>query len=203
MTTPTATTTSREWDKALTALLDDAAFQRIVEHLDTTAPATAHPLVTKTTAQLVDEALRATPRPGPTADEPAVRSPLRGIWRALPDKMLGLRRPRGPVDHRTVTVAEFLELTAAVLQHSGWARTGHQRIRTPLGRRCIAGAQAAVYALGYGCEMTLDASCHLLDTVLRERGAYPTYYRWNEQATAEQVLELINAARQRALTEGK
>lgn len=195
----------RDWDSALTELLDSEAFQAIVDQLDAVAeptpgPATAHPLVTKTTAELVAEAL-STPAPAP-AEDPAVRSPLRGIWRVIPNRYLGLRRPLGPVDHRPVTVAEFLELTEAVLRHAGWARTG-SRTRTRLGRRCIRGAQGAVYLLGYGDARTAEASGLFLDEVLRGRGAHAGYQHWNEQATEEQALALVVEARQRAEAVGR
>lgn len=196
----------RDWDRDLAELLDSEAFQAIVDQLDAVAeptpgPATAHPLVTKTTAELVAEALTAA-TPTPIEAAPAVRSPLRGIWRILPTRMLTVRRPRGPVDYRPVTVAEFLELTEAVLRHSGWSHTG-SRTRSRLGRRCIRGAQGAVYLLGYGDARTAEASSLFLDEVLLGRGAHAGYQHWNEQATEEQALALVAEARHRAEAAGR
>ena len=191
-----------DWDQALAALLEGKAFQSIVEQLDAepVGPVTAHPLVTKTTAELVAEALAA-PVAVAAPAAPIVRSPLRGIWRVLPTRVLSVRRPRGPVDHNPVSVAEFLELTESVLRHAGWARTG-SRTRTRLGRRCIRGAQGAVYLLGYGDARTAETSGLFLAEVLAGRGVRTPYPLWNEQASAEDAIGLVAEARQLASARG-
>ncbi|MFR9757863.1 hypothetical protein [Streptomyces sp. TR06-5] len=163
--------------------------------------ATAHPLVTKTTADLVTEALEERPAVGVDNREedehPAasgtVASPLTGVWRLLPDALLRIRRPRGVVDYRPLTVAEHLELTAAILERD-WGQTA--RRGRWFGRRCILGAQVALYAMGYGDAQTADAAGTYLNLALRERGQPGPYEDWNEVPgrTRDQVLALVRAA---------
>lgn len=193
-------------DAELARLLDDAAFQAIVAALHDDPPEppmgapqpvvrTAHPLVAKTTAELLTEAgIASGPSTAARPDGAAV-SPLRGIWRILPDRLLALRRPLGLINYRHVTIAEHLELTARVLQHSGWARTPG-RLRTRSGRRCILGAQAALYTMEYGDHQTAVAAGSYLDAVLRARRQAPPFWRWNDTAATDlgQVLQLVEEA---------
>ncbi|RAJ41898.1 hypothetical protein K388_07506, partial [Streptomyces sp. KhCrAH-43] len=126
------------------APVDVAGLVREIEqYLAARTRTTAHPLVTKTTQQLVAEAL---------ADAPvAAAVPLPGrVLRMLPDWVLSIpavRHRHGGA--RAVTVTEHLELTALVIERYGWAQNAH---RTTGGRRCILGAQAVLYRLGWGDE---------------------------------------------------
>ena len=110
----------------------------IEAYLADQAPRTAHPLVTKTTDQLVTEAL-AVPAAASEQAAPNLTAPRR-LWRIIPDWALALT----PARHlhgagRTITVTQHLELTALVLQQYGHHRGG---LRSRSGRRCILGAQA-------------------------------------------------------------
>ncbi|MEU2075437.1 hypothetical protein [Streptomyces sp. NPDC013489] len=162
----------------------------IEAYLAAQAPKTAHPLVTKTTAQLVAEALQ-TPQPETTA--PALQAPARW-WRIIPDWALALtpaRRLHGAGRH--ITVTQHLELTALVLQQYGHHRGG---LRSHSGRRCILGAQAVLYRLGYGDEATAEAAGRAMQNVLRRRGIEADYHAWNDQPgrTLNDALHLIREA---------
>ncbi|MFE6815254.1 hypothetical protein [Streptomyces sp. NPDC057677] len=173
--------------------VDAASLIRDIEqYLAEQAPRTAHPLVTKTTAELVAEAL-ATPAAQPEAEAPALTAPARW-WRLIPDWALALtpaRRLHGA--GRQITVTQHLELTALVLQQYGHHRGG---LRSHSGRRCILGAQAVLYRLGYGDEETALAAGRAMQTILRRRGIDEPYHAWNDkpERTADDALHLIRAA---------
>ncbi|MEU2456451.1 hypothetical protein ABZ604_02445 [Streptomyces sp. NPDC012473] len=165
----------------------DGMLRDIEQYL--TARATAHPLVTKTTDQLIAEALGA---PAPVA-APARVLPGR-LLRALPDWVLSVpavRHRHGGV--RPVTVTEHLELTALVIERYGWTQNKH---RTRSGRVCILGAQAVLFRLGIGDETTVDRAGQRLQAVLRSRGCTLAYHRWNDMPdrTAGEVIALVRAA---------
>lgn len=179
-----------------------------VERYLTARPrATVHPLVTKSTDQLVSEALAAVDDdqehgvPAP-AVQAAAASPLRGIWRFVPDSLLRMRRPRGPVNYRPLTVAQHLELTAAILERD-WAHTG-TRVRW-LHRRCVLGAQVALYAMGYGDAMTANAAGDYITAVLRQRSQHLPFEDWNELPgrTHDQVLDVVRTAATLATEAGR
>lgn len=156
------------------------------------APRTAHPLVTKTTAELVAEALRG-PDAAPAETTPALTAPSR-LWRIIPDWALALtpaRRLHGA--GRTITVTQHLELTALVIQQYGWHRGG---LRSRGGARCIVGAQAVLYRLGYGDEETAIAAGKRLQDVLRRRGIDEPFHAWNDRSQRDlgDVLGLIREA---------
>jgi hypothetical protein len=153
-----------------------------------TTPTTAHPLVTKTTKALVDEALGALGKQ-PAAPAPKLHGPP-AILRVLPDRILGALNRTPP---RAVSVAEHLELTALVIERYGHARG---KLRTPSGRRCIAGAQTVLHHLGYGTKSTIAEAGQHLDCVLKERGQRGPYYEWNDASgrSREEVLDLIRTA---------
>ncbi|MFD7867799.1 hypothetical protein [Streptomyces sp. NPDC059783] len=166
----------------------DGLVREIEQYLAARTRTTAHPLVTKTTAQLVDEALVAAP-----AAAASTRIPGR-VMRLLPDWVLTVpvvRRRHGGA--RAVTVTEHLELTALVIERYGWAQGTH---RTTSGRRCILGAQAVLYRLGHGDEATVEAAGQHLQAVLAARGCTLTYHRWNDLPgrTEVEVLALVRAA---------
>ncbi|MET9376259.1 hypothetical protein ABZX98_19235 [Streptomyces sp. NPDC002992] len=148
---------------------------------------TAHPLITKTTAELVAEALGATPA------APILTPPSRAL-RILPDWALAfplLRQLHGA--GRNIEVAEHLELTALVIERYGWTRGS---LRTTSGRRCILGAQAVLFRLGYGDESTARAAGTRLQNRLAARGITQPFYAWNDASgrTQGEVLALVREA---------
>lgn len=178
----------------LTAPAIDAAslIADIEAYLADQAPRTAHPLVTKTTAELIAEAL-AGPDIAPVDTPPALTAPSR-LWRIIPDWALALtpaRRLHGA--GRPVTVTQHLELTALVLEQYGWHRGG---LRSRSGRRCILGAQAVLYRLGYGDEETAVAAGKRLQSALRRRGIDEPYHAWNDRSGRDlgEVQQLIREA---------
>lgn len=180
---------------ALSVFLEDIDFDgsllvtEIESYLATHSRVTAHPLVTKTTEELVREALGAQ-SPAPSS----VRLPG-GLWRILPDWALPLLRPMQGGTGRRITVDEHLMLTAAVLERWGWDKTpGHWR--TLSGRRCLLGAQAVLFRLGYGDEETVDAAGRRLNNILQGRGIRAPYWDWNDDScvSREQVFALIHEA---------
>ncbi|WP_329623394.1 hypothetical protein OG357_25685 [Streptomyces sp. NBC_01255] len=176
-----------------TGLADDAAalVAEIERYLAARTRTTAHPLVTKTTAELVAEAL-GTPTT-PAAAAPVLTAPSRAL-RILPDWVLNfplLRHRHGA--GRQIAVAEHLELTALVIERYGWAQ---RSLRSTSGRRCILGAQAVLYRLGYGDETTARAAGARLQDVLAGRGITQPFPGWNDAAgrTEGEVLHLIRTA---------
>ncbi|MFD8088655.1 DUF6197 family protein [Streptomyces malaysiensis] len=116
-----------------------------------------------------------------------------GVWRMLPDWALSARR--GP--RRQVTVTEHLQLTALVIQRYGWCGRG---LRSRTGRRCILGAQAVLYRLGYGDQDTAMAAGRVMDHILTARGIRAHYWEWNDHAGRDEgdVLYLLREAIQAA-----
>ncbi|MFD8639520.1 hypothetical protein ACFV14_04335 [Streptomyces zaomyceticus] len=177
-------------------LADEAALlvREIEQYLTARTRTTAHPLVTKTTAELIAEALSATPV---ASAAPVLTAPARAL-RLLPDWVLNfpmLRQLHGGGRH--ISVAEHLELTALVIERYGWHRGA---LRSTSGRRCILGAQAVLFRLGYGDETTALAAGHRLQTVLAARGISEPYHRWNDATgrTREEALALVRTAATRA-----
>ncbi|MFC8009139.1 DUF6197 family protein [Streptomyces cinereoruber] len=167
--------------------VDAATLIRDIEaYLATQAPRTAHPLVTKTTAQLVAEALAEQPEQAP------ILTPPSRALRILPTWMLTLLARRHGAG-RQITVAEHLELTALVIERFGWAQ---RTLRTPSGRICMLGAQAVLYRLGYGDEQTAEEAGRRIQGVLGRRGISAPYWAWQdgpERAEVE-VLHLLREA---------
>jgi hypothetical protein len=159
---------------------------------------TAHPLVTATTEDLVRQALASLPAPPAHGSRPPAGAVLpSGIWKLLPDRLLSLhpgRRGEG-VQRLRISVAEHLELTALVLERWGWGQTG-RRIRSGTGQRCILGAQAVVFRLGYGTEHTAMEAGRHVQNVLTARGIRTPYPQWNELPTVDgrQALALVRDA---------
>ncbi|MBP2581840.1 hypothetical protein J3A78_002318 [Streptomyces sp. PvR006] len=194
--------------KALTAptepareLADEAALlvREIEQYLLARVRTTAHPLVTKTTAELIAEAL-GTPIPAVAA--PVLAAPARAL-RLLPDWVLNfplLRQLHGA--GRRIGVAEHLELTALVIERYGWHRGS---LRSASGCRCILGAQAVLFRLGYGDETTALAAGHRLQAVLAARGITEPYHRWNDATgrTLVEVLALVRTAATNARQDGE
>ncbi|MFI1294342.1 hypothetical protein ACH4VM_39240 [Streptomyces sp. NPDC020792] len=170
----------------------DLLVAEIEHYLAARVRTTAHPLVTKTTAELIAEAL-GTPAAAP-APAPAFTEPPR-LLRLLPDWVLSVplvRQLHGGYG-RTVTPAEHLELTALVIERYGWTQGTH---RSRSGRRCILGAQAVLYRLGYGDDRTVAAAADHLQDALAARGIHQPYHQWNDDPnrSRDQVLALVREA---------
>ncbi|MCY1652867.1 hypothetical protein H8R03_18275 [Streptomyces sp. JH010] len=167
----------------------DGMLRDIEQYLAARTRTTAHPLVTKTTQQLIDEALGA---PAPAAPMAVMELPGR-LLRLLPDWVLSIPAVRHRHGNRPVTVTEHLELTALVIERYGWTQGKH---RTRSGRACILGAQAVLFRLGIGDQSTVDRAGQRLQAVLRNRGCTLAYHRWNDMPdrTAAEVVALVWAA---------
>ncbi|MFJ3499795.1 hypothetical protein [Streptomyces sp. NPDC090135] len=181
-------------------LADEAALlvREIEQYLTARVRTTAHPFVTKTTAELIAEALGA-----PAALAAPVLAPPACALRLLPDWVLNfplLRQLHGA--GRQISVAEHLELTALVVERYGWHSGA---LRSTSGRRCILGAQAVLFRLGYGDEHVALAAGHHLQAVLAARGISEPYHRWNDATgrTRTEVLALIRTAATAARWEGR
>ena len=188
MTTATLPAASLNLDIDVERLIAD-----FEQYLADQAPKTAHPLVTKTTDQLVAEALAPTTH---QAAAPALAAPSRK-WRILPDWTLALVRQLHAGQTRHITVAQHLELTAIVIQQHGWARG---RLRTASGGRCILGAQYVLRQLGYGDDNTAAEAGRHLTRVLAARGIQQPIHQWNDHPdrTQTEVLHLIREAARNA-----
>ncbi|WP_432116066.1 DUF6197 family protein [Streptomyces sp. S1] len=180
---------------------DEAAplVREIEQYLTARVRTTAHPLVTKTTADLIAEALGGAPA---AVSAPVLAQPARAL-RLLPDWALAfplLRQLHGA--GRQISVTEHLELTALVIERYGWHSGA---LRSTSGRRCILGAQAVLFRLGYGDEHVAFAAGHRLQTVLAARGISEPYHRWNDATgrTRTEVLALIRTAATTARREGR
>lgn len=179
-----------------TELSADLLVAEIERYLAARVRTTAHPLVTKTTQELIAEALGSTATTAHPA--PALTEPPR-LLRLLPDWALSvplLRQLHGGYG-RPVTPAEQLELTALVIERYGWAQ-GKYRSRS--GRRCILGAQAVLYRLGYGDESSVTRAADHLQAVLTARGIRQPYHQWNDAPgrTQGEVLALLREAAKEA-----
>ncbi|WP_406462173.1 hypothetical protein OHB07_11425 [Streptomyces sp. NBC_00111] len=173
----------------------DGMLRDIEQYLAARTRTTAHHLVTKTTPQLIDEALGA---PAPAAPMAVMELPGR-LLRLLPDWVLSIPAVRHRHGNRPVTVTEHLELTALVIERYGWTQNKH---RTRSGRACILGAQAVLFRLGIGDQSTVDRAGQRLQAVLRNRGCTLAYHRWNDMPdrTAAEVIALVRTAARMEVT---
>ncbi|WP_399094319.1 hypothetical protein ACGH2B_25375 [Streptomyces sp. BBFR2] len=179
-------------------LRERAAWEGIAAGWGRTAPAdpVARRLVRATVGELVEEALRAVPRHG-TRPDVEVRLPGR-FARALPD---WAHRRRPGLSYPPSTQ---LAVTAEILRSWGWQQRPH-RLRDRRGRRCVCGALLGAVALGIGSEdAAARAAAHILGE-LRHRGWQALIGDWNAVPgrTREQAVELVTAARGRALAAGE
>ncbi|MFE5890490.1 hypothetical protein ACFQ6E_16340 [Streptomyces sp. NPDC056462] len=157
------------------------------------ARTTAHPLVTKTTQELIDEALRGLV-PVPAASTSPDLAPPPAWLRRLPEWALSISlvRNRFGAGGRQLTTAEHLELTALVIEHWGWTTDGD---RGEKGEVCIRGAQFVLLRLGYGDTGTLHrTSTHLHQVLARGTGGSFVAYNDAPGRTKQQVLALLRTA---------
>lgn len=198
MTTITATRASRL--PADVPVDVDGLVVEIERYLAARARATAHPLVTKTTDELVAEALCQLDTAPAPAEAPRLTAPS-ALLRRFPDWALSLPLMRAwHGGGRFITAAEHLELTALVIERFGWS---HKAERGDKGERCIIGAQFALFRLGYGDHQTMRlASTYLQQTLGVTAGSYVVWNSHPDQ-TRDQVLKLVRAAATAAREDGR
>ncbi|MFF2383733.1 hypothetical protein [Streptomyces sp. NPDC058108] len=195
MTTPTLAEASPPSRADVDTVDVDLLIRQFEDYLATHTPApalprTAHPLVTKTTAELIAEAIgHAAPA---TATAAEIVPPGR-LVRLIPLSLLripGVRRLHGGIRH--ITVEQHLALTAHLIEQ-GWARGTY---RTVSGRVCLQGAQRLLFALGYGDHDTANQAAHRIQDVLTGRGIRQPYPEWNDHPdrTRAEILTLIRSA---------
>ncbi|HTE56993.1 MAG TPA: hypothetical protein VK698_39340 [Kofleriaceae bacterium] len=196
MTTPVTTAATPHAPPDATSTLIVEIEQYLADHAPQAAPpqprpATAHQLVTKTTAELVAEALGA-PVAAAVPAAPVLQPPP-AFLRRLPDWALTLPmiRNRFGGGGQDVTVAQHLQLTAMVIERWGWA----QGTLRKSGCICIEGAQFVLLRLGYGNGDTLHAATLHLHQLLANVGA-GSLTAWNDHPgrTQQEVLQLIRMA---------
>ncbi|WP_262062632.1 hypothetical protein [Streptomyces sp. STR69] len=194
MSTTALAGASRAPQPAVETLIDvDGLVVEIERYLAARTRTTAHPLVTKTTQELIDEALRGLAS-APAANGSPQLAPPPAFLRRLPDWALSipLVRNRFGAGGRQMNTAEHLELTALVIERWGWAKDGDRGER---GEVCIRGAQFVLLRLGYGDADTLHrASTHLHQVLARGCGG--SFVAWNDAPgrTKQQVLTLLRTA---------
>ena len=152
-------------------------------------------LLTKTTDELVAEALASIP-----ADVPVER-PLPGrLGAILPDRMHAWRRIGQPDCKPSVQ----LGAAARVLREWGWQRQPY-RLRDARGARCVCGAILAAERLGYGSRATTETSGGLVLTYLRQQGWAGLIGPWNRAPgrTAEQAVTLLTTVSSRSAQAGR
>ncbi|MDK1473643.1 hypothetical protein QNO07_09445 [Streptomyces sp. 549] len=159
--------------------------EEIGQYLAQQGTPTAHRLVTRTTADLVAEALASVPAPAPVLDVPP------SYLRWLPDRVWRTAGHARAV--RPVSVPEYLALTARVLERHGWTQGAY---RTRSGRRCIAGDFQLLHWLGYGDEATADGAARAVAVVLASRGVTVPFAEWQDRSgiRREHVLNVLNDA---------
>ncbi|MFF4574855.1 hypothetical protein [Streptomyces sp. NPDC001410] len=193
MSTTTLARASHAGDVTEAPVDVDGLVVEIERYLAARTRTTAHPLVTKTTQQLIDEALRGLTS-APAADRSPVLAPPPAWLRRLPEWALSISlvRNRWGAGTRQVTAAEHLELTALVIERWGWAWGAD---RDEDGGRCIRGAQFVLLRLGYGNADTLHRATDHLHQVLAPSGG-GSFVAWNDTPgrTRDQVLALLRAA---------
>lgn len=188
-TVPPAATPAVPIDIDISRFIADTE-RYVAAHAPAIGPRTAHRLITKTTAQLVAEALGT---PTAAADPAPVLQAPPAMLRHFPNWALGLPmvRSRFGGGGQHVTVAQHLNLTAAVIERWGWAQ-GCLRTRNGI---CIEGAQFVLLRLGYGNGDTLHAATNHLHQLFTNAGA-GSLTAWNDHPdrTQVQVLNLLNLA---------
>ncbi|MFJ9749575.1 DUF6197 family protein [Streptomyces chartreusis] len=198
MSTTALARASRADGPATETLIDvDGLVVEIQRYLAARTRTTAHPLVTKTTQELVDEALRGL-APAPAAGTSPDLTPPPAWLRCLPEWALSIPLVRNHfgAGGRQLTTAEHLELTALVIERWGWTTDCD---RGEKGEVCIRGAQFVLLRLGYGNADTLHrASTHLHQVLARGTGGSFVAYNDAPGRTKQQVLALLRTAANKA-----
>ncbi|MEU8977634.1 hypothetical protein [Streptomyces sp. NPDC048309] len=194
MSTTALARATRAAELAVEAPIDvDGLVVGIERYLAARTRTTAHPLVTKSTQELIDEALRGI-APAPAATGARVLAPPSAWLRHLPQWALSipLVRNRWGAGARQLTAAEHLELTALVIERWGWTQEAD---RGEKGEVCIRGAQFVLLRLGYGDADTLHRADVHLHQVLAPTGG-GSFVAWNDVPgrTRDQVLALLRTA---------
>ncbi|MEU8749747.1 DUF6197 family protein [Streptomyces chartreusis] len=193
MSTTTLARASRATGAGTETPIDfDSLVVEIERYLAARTRTTAHPLVTKTTRELVDEALREL-TPAPAVSASPVLNPPPAWLRRLPEWALSIPLIRNRFGAGCqLTVAEHLELTALIIKRWGWATDGD---RGEHGEVCIRGAQFVLLRLGYGDAGTLHRASARLHEVLA-RGTGGSFIAFNDAPgrTKQQVITLLRTA---------
>ncbi|MET9484785.1 hypothetical protein [Streptomyces sp. NPDC006638] len=159
-------------------------------------PVTAHPLLSKTTAELVAEALGTVQAPA-AGSAPVLKLP--GAWVSrLPRWAQGsLKSVYG--GGRSISASDCLDLAALVVDRA-WTQGD---LRGRRGAVCIDGALSFLLSTGYGDIHTgRQAAAFLQSTLGDQAGAYTV---WNDRPgrTRAEVVRLIRTAAARAREAGR
>lgn len=171
--------------------LDSGLIEEIEAFLRAQVKRTAHPLVSKTTEELIREALATAPKERSRPQRP---DPLPGsLWKIVPDWMVSARRM---VRHNTVyeiSPRQHIELIIGIIEKWGWSKG---RLRTKSGCRCIVGAQLILLRMGYGSEHTMKQAGQMIQSALYARGVSEPYWEWNDDSrrTKHQVIGVLREA---------
>lgn len=170
--------------------LDSGLIEEIETFLRAQIKRTAHPLVSKTTEELIKEALTSAPTSRPVKNPDPLPS---NLWGRVPDWMVSARRM---VRHNTVyeiTPQQHIQLIIGIIEKWGWSKG---RLRTKSGSRCIVGAQLILLRMGYGSERTMKHAGQMIQSALYARGVSEPYWEWNDDSrrTKHQVLGILKEA---------
>lgn len=155
----------------------------------------ARQLLTRTVDELVTEAFRSLPTHGA---RPALEIKIPGrVARLLPD---WAHRTRADLSHLPSTQ---LAVSAEILRRWGWQNRPHH-LRNWRGQRCICGAICTAVALGVGTADTAHQAAAYVLAELRSMSWQALIGDWNQSVcrSQQQAIDLITAARHRALTAG-
>lgn len=155
----------------------------------------ARQLLTRTVDELVAEAFRSLPAHGA---RPVLDIRLPGPFaRVLPD---WAHRTRVDLSHLP---SAQLAVAAEILRKWGWQNKPHH-LRDRRGRRCICGAICTTVALGVGGVDAAHQAAGYVLAELRARNWQALIGDWNQNVcrTPEQAIDLVEAARHRALVAG-
>ncbi|MEU7435637.1 hypothetical protein AB0B07_33090 [Streptomyces sioyaensis] len=159
------------------------------------APSSAAPLRTKSTRQLVDEALRGLP---PVAPETPSWS-----HRLLPATARGLLADLGLwQDPAPQLPSAHLTQTLAVLRRYGWCQSLDV---TATGRLCIRGAMNVLEKTGHVTPEGRDRAVHYLQQTLAQAGVTMQFFAWNDLPDQQfsAVQTLLEAAARTARENGE
>lgn len=169
--------------------LDSGLITEIESFLRAQIRRTAHPLVSKTTDQLIAEALASVPPIKRTRSHPLPHD----LWRVAPDWVVAARRMVRSNTTYEISAQEHIQLIIAIIERWGWSKG---KLRTKSGCRCIAGSQLLLLRMGYGTKDTLRSAGLRIQSVLHSRGTSDPYWEWNDQPrrTKREVLDVLREA---------